>query len=257
MSIYQHFRPEEKEFIDQVLNWRDSVEQTYAPRLTDFLDPRQQYIVNSIIGKNHDWKVSFFGGIEMAERKRAIIYPNYFTPIEDDYEITLFEIMYPEKFVTLTHPEVLGSLMGLGLKRSKFGDIFIREKSIQFLTASEIAEYIRANFVMVGRTKIQLVERPFTEILNFAESISELNFTVSSLRIDTVLANASRLSRQKIQSLIEQGLVKVNWAVVHSTSYELQEGDVISARGIGRIRLLTIGDKTKKDKWKITVGKYK
>lgn len=257
MSIYQHFRPEEKEFIDQVINWKDSVEQTYAPRLTDFLDPRQQYIVNSIIGKNHESKVSFFGGIEMAERKRAIIYPNYFTPKEDDYEMTLFEIVYPEKFVTLIHPEVLGSLMGLGLKRNKFGDILIRDKTIQFLTATEIAEYIHANFVMVGRTKIQLVEKSFTEILKAADSISELYFTVSSLRIDTVLANASRLSREKVQSLIEHGLVKVNWAVVNSTSYELQEGDVISARGIGRIRLLTIGDKTKRGKWKVTVGKYK
>lgn len=41
MNIYQHFRPEEREFIDQVLNWKNIVENTYAPKLTDFLDPRE------------------------------------------------------------------------------------------------------------------------------------------------------------------------------------------------------------------------
>ena len=49
--VYQHFRPEEKEFIDQVIDWRINVEDTYAPKLTDFLDPRQQFILRSIIGR--------------------------------------------------------------------------------------------------------------------------------------------------------------------------------------------------------------
>ena len=50
MSIYQHFRPEEREFIDQVLNWKNLVENTYAPKLTDFLDPREQQILKRVDG---------------------------------------------------------------------------------------------------------------------------------------------------------------------------------------------------------------
>jgi RNA-binding protein YlmH len=60
-----------------------------------------------------------------------------------------------------------------------------------------------------------------------------------------------------VQTLIGQGLVKVNWTTVDSPSFPLKEGDLISARGIGRIRLITVGDKTKRDKWKITLGKMK
>ena len=37
MSIYQHFSPEERGFIDQVLNWKEYVENNYAPKLTDYL----------------------------------------------------------------------------------------------------------------------------------------------------------------------------------------------------------------------------
>ncbi len=61
MSIYQHFRPEEKEFIDQVLNWKEYVEQTYAPKLTDFLDPREQLILKMIIGESRRSSVRIFG----------------------------------------------------------------------------------------------------------------------------------------------------------------------------------------------------
>ena len=52
MSIYQHFRPEEKEFIDQALNWIDQVKNSYAPKLTDFLDPRQQQILSFLTGND-------------------------------------------------------------------------------------------------------------------------------------------------------------------------------------------------------------
>jgi RNA-binding protein YlmH len=45
MNIYQHFRPEEREFIDQVLHWKDFVDSSYTSKLTDFLDPREQHIL--------------------------------------------------------------------------------------------------------------------------------------------------------------------------------------------------------------------
>ena len=52
MSIYQHFRPEEKEFIDHALNWIEQVKDSYAPKLTDFLDPRQQQILSLLLGQD-------------------------------------------------------------------------------------------------------------------------------------------------------------------------------------------------------------
>lgn len=257
MSIYQHFRQEEKEFIDQVLNWIDYVDKNYAGKLTDFLDPGEQYIVQSIIGKERSCRVQFFGGAKQSERCRAFLHPDYYEPAEEDFQITLFEIIYPEKFVTLTHPEILGSLMSLGLSRGKYGDILIKNKQIQFFSASEVADYIRTNYMTVGKTKIQLQVKPMSESIVTDELMTEHSVTVSSLRLDTVLSQAGRMSRQKVQTLIGQGLVKVNWTTVDSPSFPLKEGDLISARGIGRIRLITVGDKTKRDKWKITLGKMK
>lgn len=257
MSIYQHFRPEEKEFIDQVLNWKDTVESSYAPKLTDFLDPREQFIVQSIVGQDAVCRVMLYGGTENTERKRALIYPDYFTPEHNDFDITLFEVEYPDKFVSIEHPKLLGSLMGLGLRRGKFGDILLSEKKVQFFVAKEISEYVRLNLHAIGKTTVTLAEKNLENAISIHEEWSEMVVIVSSLRLDTVLSAISRLSRQKALTLIQQGLVKVNWKMVDQAAFQLHEGDIISARGIGRIKLISVGDKTKKDKWKITAGKIK
>ena len=255
MSIYQHFRPEEKDFIDQVFGWMKYVQTNYAPKLTDFLDPREQHIVQSVIG-NNDIRLGFFGGYEKAERKRALLYPDYYEPETDDYQIAYLRLIIREIYY-LSHPQVLGSLMGLGLKREKFGDILYNDDTFQFMAAKEIAEYIALHFHSVGKTTVTVVEKTLDEAITPVEDMQEYFITVSSLRLDTVLSAMSRKSRQRVQNAIRQGLVKVNWKPVESPSFFLEEGDVISARGSGRFKLIAVGEQTKKEKWRITFGKYK
>ena len=48
-NVYQHFRKDEHPFIDTVGDWLEQVEMQYAPYLTDFLDPRQAYILEALI----------------------------------------------------------------------------------------------------------------------------------------------------------------------------------------------------------------
>lgn len=62
-NVYQHFRKEERPFIDALSEWITEVEDQYTPYLTDFLDPRQMYIVESLVGKR-DLKLYYFGGYE-------------------------------------------------------------------------------------------------------------------------------------------------------------------------------------------------
>src|SRR5690554_3037925 len=123
MSVYEHFRKEEHSFIDQVLEWKRVVTEQYRPRLTDFLDPRQQEICKLIIGKNEEVGIDFNGGVEHAERKRCLLYPPYHEPVEADYELAYYEVVYPTKFARIEHRHILGALMNVGLKREKFGDI--------------------------------------------------------------------------------------------------------------------------------------
>jgi RNA-binding protein YlmH len=257
MNIYQHFRAEEHAFIDHVLEWKESVISTYSPRLTDFLDPREQQIVRSMMGQDSDVIASFFGGSSSVERKRALLYPSYFVPEDSDFALKLFEIQYPQKFVTIEHPQVLGSLMSLGLKRSKYGDILVKDDTIQIVVAKEIAEYLIMNLQSIGRAKISLEQKSLSSIITPAEEWREQACTVSSMRLDVIIAEAFNLSRSKSSPLIKGGIVKVNWKQVEETSFECQEGDIISVRGHGRCKIDSIEGKTKRDKWKIKINRSK
>ncbi|TYR77597.1 RNA-binding protein [Rossellomorea vietnamensis] len=253
-SIYQHFRKDEKEFIDNVIGWREYVENSYSPKVTDFLDPRQQHILKAVIGTNNDIKISFYPELAAVERKRAILYPGYYEPSDSDYAVTLYEIEYPKKFVTLEHRQILGSLMSLGLKREKFGDILMDGDRIQLMTASEIGDYVDMNFNEAGRSKIALQKVPFENMITSSEEWREVITTASSLRLDVILSALYNISRQKVQTLITGGAVKVNWRVIEAAAFEVGEGDVFSMRGFGRSKLLSIEGKTKKDKIRIAAG---
>ncbi|WP_223588607.1 RNA-binding protein [Neobacillus bataviensis] len=257
MNIYQHFRPEERDYIDQVLHWKNYVETQYTPKLTDFLDPREQYILTMLIGENNDVKYTLFGGGNGVERKRAVLLPDYLTAEQADFQISLFEIDYPKKFVTIEHRQVLGTLMSLGLKRGKFGDILTNNDQIQLFAAAEISEYIKNNLQTIGRAGVKLVETPLEKALSLQEVWEEIELTVSSLRLDAVISSIHHLSRQKSQLFIQQGLVKVNWTLVENPSFECQAGDMISVRGYGRVKIMSLDGKTKKEKWRITAGKQK
>lgn len=257
MNIYQHFRPEEREFIDQIIHWKEYVDSSYTPKLTDFLDPREQHILKTLIGENGNIKYQFFGGIPASERKRAFIMPDYLIPTEEEFQIKLFEIDYPIKFVTIEHPQVLGSLMSLGLKRGKFGDIILKDGRVQFFCAEEVSDYIRNNFESIGRASIRLKEVGIDGALTTDELWMEQDITVSSLRLDTIISGIHHISRQKSQLFIQQGLVKVNWTSIENVSFECAEGDLLSVRGFGRVKILSIEGRTKKDKWRIVVGKQK
>ncbi len=254
--VYQHFRPEEKEFIDQVVEWREYVDRTYAAKLTDFLDPRQQFILSALLGENNEVCYQFFGGAENSERKRAYIYPGYFELKDEDFQIGLYEVGYPRKFIQLDHRMVLGSIMSLGLKRDKFGDIRKSGDRIQFFMAEEVESYIFLELNQIGKAKVT-IQKQADDPISSDEQWRESEKTVSSLRLDVILAAAYNISRQKSQNLIQQGLIKVNWEKVEQTAFECMASDVLSVRGMGRCKIIEIQGKTKKDRWRIKVGLLK
>lgn len=254
--VYQHFRREEKEFIDQVIQWREYVNRSYAPKSTDFLDPRQQFILSAILGESSEIRYEFFGGADDCERKRACIYPDYFELKEEDFQIGLYEIDYPRKFIQLDHRMVLGSIMSLGLKRDKFGDIRKNGDRIQFFMAEEIESYILLELTQIGKAKVS-IQKKVADPISSDEQWRESEKTVSSLRLDVILAAAYNISRQKSQTFIQQGHIKVNWEKVEQTSFECMASDVLSVRGMGRCKIIDIQGKTKKDRWRIKVGLLK
>ncbi|MFT8317204.1 MAG: YlmH/Sll1252 family protein [Sporolactobacillus sp.] len=255
MSIYEHFRPEERPLIEHFLDLRDQAARRYQQRLTDFLDPREQQILKSLIGNDQEIHLQFSGGYSGAERCRALLYPVFDQPEANSFRLTCFDVQYPQKFTTLTHPELLGALMGTGVDRRKVGDLLFDENRAQFVCANEIEDYMMLNLVSVGKSRVRLIPIDPASIIHSDQNWQENEGTVSSLRLDTVLSEIYHLSRTKAAEKIDHGLVKVNWQPMSKHDYELAEGDVLSLRGSGRSKIISASSLTKKHKIRLHYGK--
>ena len=218
--------------------------------MTSFLDPREQYILEVIVGSFEDMKVSYFGG-QSAERKRAIIAPSYFEPAEGDFEEVLIQINYPEKFVSIQHQHVLGTLMSLGIEREQVGDILVGD-TIQFVLTKQLESYIMMELTKIKGATVKLDSIPFKDMIQSKENWNIHHSTVSALRLDVVLKEMIRKSRSIAKQLIEKKRVKVNHTLIDSPDFQLQNNDLLSIQGFGRARIIDIGGKTKKEKVHIT-----
>lgn len=250
IDIYQHFRKEEHELIDQLMDKCNRANEQYAPILTPFLDPRGQYIMSVIVGSYDDLEVTFFGG-PYAERKRAIVAPDYLVPEEELFEIVLVEIDYPQKFVTLQHQHILGTIMSLGIEREQLGDIIV-DDSIQFTLTKQLESYIMLELNRIKGATVKLNSIPIKDMIQSKEHWQTYETTVSGLRLDVILKEMIRKSRTIAKQLIDKKRVKVNHTMIDATDFQLDSGDLLSIQGYGRAMITDIGGKTKKDKVRIS-----
>lgn len=210
------------------------------------MDPRGQYILEVITRSYQDLHVTFFGGPHV-ERKRAIIAPLYFKPQPEDFELTLFELQYPKKFVTIQHQHVLGTLMSLGIQRDQLGDIIVGE-DIQFVLTKQLESYIISELTRIKGASVKLNSIPTEDMIQSEENWKVHSTTVSALRLDVVLKEMIHKSRNIAQQLIIKKRVKVNHTIIDSTDFQLEQNDLLSIQGYGRAQIVEIGGKTKKNK---------
>lgn len=258
MSVYQHFRKHEHPFVDQVLSWKEHVEKTFSVYVTDFLDPREQEIITSLIGtSNEEIQFSFFGGAMNAERKRAVIAPFYEEVNEEYFQVALLEAIFPAQFVKIEHRDILGAFMSLGIDRKKIGDILVANDRFQIVTTVELSSYLKMNLTKINQANIKLIEKPFTELLISNDEWITKNQTVSSLRLDVIIKEVYQMSRKDAHHYIKGNRVKVNFTEIEDPALQVMIGDLISVRGHGRSKVTAINGTTRKEKIRITTARLK
>ena len=191
-----------------------------------------------------------------AERRMACFYPRD-GEAPEDFPVTLLCIHWNAKFASLGHRDLLGSLMGLGLQREALGDILMEEGRAYCPVTEAVAGYIAANLTQAGRTRVQVetASQPPQEAA--APMTQEVAATVAALRLDAVVAAGYRLARSAAQESIAAGLVKVNHLPCLKGDALLREGDLISVRGRGRLRLRQVGYRSQKGRIHILLDRTK
>lgn len=257
MSVYEHFRREERPVIDHFQDMKDQVSRHYVSKLTDFLDPRQQKILQSVIGSDEEIGLSFSGGYAEAERKRALILPPYGETQDQDFELSYIEVDYPSRFAVISHAQLLGALLGTGIVRSRLGDLIVSEGRVQFIAGQEVENFLMMNLTSVGKTAVTCRKIDQASLIHSEESWQEHEGTAASLRLDAVMAEIYHLSRSKVSELVEQGMAKVNWQIADRKDFYIEDGDTLSLRGHGRSKIIAIDGLTKKNKIRLRYGTLK
>lgn len=144
-NIYQHFYPDEKQFIDRVLDWMDRVENNYSVVTTYFLNPREVEILESLANKR-ELQIFSTQDIAQTELTKIIIAPEFYQLDVADFDLALLEILYAKKFCQLKHSQILGSFLGqTGIRRSELGDIILSEGRAQVFVSKHLLEIFQNN----------------------------------------------------------------------------------------------------------------
>lgn len=240
----------------KVLDKIESCVRNHTVEFTDFLDPYQIRLSESILNRFDEVRYFYEGGIESAERKCAVIYPYYLDREELENPVAALEIEGSFKFNRVSHSDYLGSIMGTGIKREKLGDIFVGADKGFIVVHKDIAPYICLNLSKIGRESVRLREVDFSEIEIPEKSFRDKVITVSSERLDSILSEIYDLPRSKGVSLIQSDKVKVNWQPVQSNSKAVYARDMISTRGFGRAEVLEDLGTSKKGKKRLNIRIY-
>lgn len=226
------------------------------PAFTDFMDRAKCARFQERLQGIRELQVTLYGGMEDCERQKMGFSAEEIA--QEEFPIRVLKIRRKSrKFgqADLSHRDYLGSLLGLGIERSKIGDILVEEESAVCFVAEEIAPYITAVLEQVSRTAVVAEEIEDAEAIAKRQTETK-RITAASFRLDAVAGEVFHLSRAKVQALIGAEKAAVNWNTIVSSSYLLKEGDLVSVRGFGRFRVGEIGGKTKKDRVSLVIERY-
>ena len=223
---------------------------------TRFLEPPMEADVRHAAAQA-EVHAAFFGGFEDAERRIAAFYADE-VPQEWEYPLSCLELKWNPKYASPGHRDLLGAVMGLGLERSATGDIAPSENegTAYLFVHRDVESYICANLESAGRASLKV--RPLSDNMKIrAPQGEEIRATVSSERLDAVLAAGLKLSRSEAQRLISGGMVKRNHLEELRGDVHLEEGDLLSVRGYGRMRIALFDGITRKGRLIVRLFRYK
>ncbi len=253
MISYHSLTEEDHLFLSKASDCARAAEKYKTPQFTKFISPHERVVFEQFFERSPFVEQMVWGGFDDTERSIIGFFPDFIEPLEALFPISALQIKAREE---LGHRTVLGSVLGLGIERSLLGDIFPQNDGAILFCLESIADFIRMNLSHVGRVGVTVCEADMSSLDIAPKKTKELSGTVASLRLDAVLGFAVGKSRAKTQDLISAGLVQHNWTVEENPSATVSEGDMLSVRGSGRMKVLSVAGETKKGRIRIVIEQY-
>lgn len=223
---------------------------------SDFLNLNELNILHTIPKTERHTSYVTFGGYDYSERQMVAFLPDALC-YEYEYPISILKISPLQKKFSdkLSHRDYLGAILNLGIERCKIGDILVKEESAILFIHQSLESFLMDELRRIKHTSVMTVVEDARDF-HYKPSTKEIKGSVSSLRLDSLLALAFSSSRSKLVTFIEGGKVFVNGKLITSNGYQIKENDIISVRGLGRFRYLGTMSQTKKGRNYVTIELY-
>ena len=211
---------------------------------SDFLSLDQQNVYFTMESRPGFRKGLLFGGYEEAERK--VLYYDL-----EEAPISVVEVKPSVNHFTKVpgHRDYLGSLLGLGLDRKVLGDILISQEGDRawVFCLNKVADFIVDNLQKVGKVSVKchISKAPDISLIIKRKPV---RVVVASLRVDSLVSEAFKLSRNESKSLVETGKVFIDGKMLQKSETKVISGCKITVRGYGSFIFKEVLGNTKKDK---------
>lgn len=247
--------PEDRLLLARIWDKYEQTERKSIPSATVFLSPRERQLAQAMLNAAGVRAGYLFdGGYEEAERSVLIFLPDWAEEPAGDELVFLRAAFHGDE--GLTHRDILGSLMGLGVARERVGDILVSPHSADIVAAPSLRDFFLREWDQAGRVKLTVTEIERSGLCIPQAQVKIIRDTVPSLRLDAVAASAFSMSRGRASELIAAGKVNLEHVPCLKGDKSVGEGAVITARGLGKAKLVQVGGLSKKGRIGITIERY-
>ena len=244
----------EERILSRLADLQDQCDRQYRPCFLGFLDEFQQKVCRNALRKT-TLSYRFFGGYEDAERVFLGLSPWEDRGLEDrDFPIRRVEAVYRRQDKP-GHRGILGAVLALGLRRETVGDILVEEGKASLFLTGPAADTVLAQLVQAGRTSL-VCREPLSWSTTAERRFIEVEGSVSSLRLDCVVAFLGDLSRSAAAELIARGQVSIDGQPAGNGARVLLLKEKVSIRGTGKFIYDQQPGVSKKGKLRVRFLKY-
>lgn len=240
---------------DKISQCRDG----YYVTSTGFLDTHEQALVIAASRHAAGVRTFMYGGYADAERRMLVCVPKDI-PMSDEEAveglIKVMRVKLPAISRELSHRDYLGSLLGLGIERRLTGDILVRKDGADILIVPGIEEFLLKELHRIGPVEIKTEAAPVEDLIVPEARVEFIRDSVSSVRLDSVISSAFRLSRGKAAEAIRKGLVSVDHAECLKPDAAVHEGAALVLKGKGKAVLEETGGESRKGRIRIVIKRF-
>ena len=253
---------DDKILLAQILDKVEMVEKKNKIEYTDFLDLAQIELVQKFINKIKLYNYMIYGGFDQAERKIFVIYPDKFNSVVVEKNLSnivqIIRIELPDDLKgKYTHRDYLGAVIKLGIERKKIGDIIVDPSGADIIVDKDIVKFLLDNLGSLTRFSKSTISVQNIEDLRPVEiKKEELEIIVSSMRLDNVISDLARCSRNKALEIINTERVFINFECETKKTKQVKTGDMITIRGKGRFFVKEIVGQTRSGRTVIKIEKF-